>query len=123
MSVLCWICKPNNLAPAVHWLGSYSIRAHKRWAVGAFRKGKKMSAKNAYRLNREWLTYRSVMPDNISAIQIQETRRAFYAGASGLLCLILRQLEPGVEPTDNDLNMMNEIEAEIKEFAADIQKG
>lgn len=69
------------------------------------------------RIEKEWLDYRNdVIPKEAGLVQLQECRRAFYAGAWGLLQLILNQVEPGTEPTDADLQMMSEIRQELEEF-------
>jgi hypothetical protein len=63
-------------------------------------------------VRKEWESYRrEVLPATASAIQIQESRRAFYAGAEMLMCAILRGLDPTA------------LDAELREFATDVQQG
>jgi hypothetical protein len=57
-----------------------------------------------------------VMPPNVSDIQRREMKRAFYAGAAVLLEIQLQVLEPGTEPTQKDLAVMDRIAAELKAF-------
>lgn len=70
-----------------------------------------------------WESYRrGVVPGNAPTVQIKETRRAFYAGAAGLLEIVLTCLSPGEEPTDADLKLMDSIKAELDEFVASVVK-
>jgi hypothetical protein len=80
----------------------------------------------AKRILSEWNNYVArVMPRNAPPVQTQETRRAFYAGASSLLAIILIGLDAGPddEPTPGDMNMMNEIQQELREFSQDVEHG
>lgn len=63
-----------------------------------------------------WERYvRTIIPAGASAVQIEETRRAFYAGAAHLFQRLM-QLEAGSEPTSADLEAMDHIAAELAEF-------
>lgn len=71
-----------------------------------------------------WTSFRvTVMPPTAGPVQVQEMRRAFYAGAQGLLGTILRVLDPGEEPTEADLLQMGAIADELSEFALKVGKG
>ena len=72
----------------------------------------------------EWATYaEQIVPKGAPQVQVQETRRAFYAGAASVLFRINRLLEDDAEPTPADLQMMDDIEAELAEFGRDIEAG
>jgi hypothetical protein len=74
-------------------------------------------------IEKSWDSYKQlVVPGNASPVQIDETRKAFYAGAAGVLEAVLTCLGPGEEPTDADLKMMDSIKAEIDAFIAGIVK-
>lgn len=76
------------------------------------------------RIATAWFAYRGkCVPEDASAIQVQETRRAFYAGATTFLAIVMANPEPGIEATVDDLRMMDEIDAELKQFAVDVAKG
>lgn len=76
------------------------------------------------RIGAAWDSYqREVVPKNASTTQRWETRRAFYAGAQALFQTIINLLEPGSDATDADLRMMDEIDAELKEFANAVERG
>lgn len=66
---------------------------------------------------------RSVLPAGVSAVQKQEMRRAFYAGAEGIFHKILMALAPESEPTEEDLQMMTGIENELTEFGLAVKSG
>lgn len=76
------------------------------------------------RFEDEWLGYvREVMPADVSTVQYQETRRAFYAGGWALLSLIQRMLSPGAEPTAEDLLNMQMLHTEFLAFTRDVTEG
>lgn len=76
------------------------------------------------RVGEQWSSYlENVMPPNAGPTQITETRRAFYAGAQGLLGLLMNVLEPGTDATEADLKTMDEIAAELAEFAKAVARG
>ncbi len=72
----------------------------------------------------QWDSFaRAALPSGVSAIQRQELRRAFYAGAQGILHGVIASLTPESEPTDADLAIMANLETELSEFADLVKKG
>lgn len=67
-----------------------------------------------------WKRYASIIPAGASAVQIEETRRAFYAGATVLFGLLMK-LEGGSEATAVDLETMDHIAAELAAFPGSIR--
>jgi biotin synthase-like enzyme len=66
----------------------------------------------------QWDSFaRAVLPKDAPAVQRQEMRRAFYAGAQGMLYGVIAAFAPESEPTDEDLQMMANLEIELSEFA------
>jgi hypothetical protein len=61
-------------------------------------------------------------PAGAGAVQIQETRRAFYAGASHLFKELLKSDE-GEEVTANDLRRLDAIDEEFKAFQEGLLRG
>ena len=56
-------------------------------------------------ISQAWTDYAvQVLPPTCPAVQRQETRRAFYAGAVALFSSIMGILEPGAEATEKDLD-------------------
>lgn len=71
-----------------------------------------------------WDSYRrAVLPATAPAIQIQECRRAFYAGAEGLYVRIMTGLEPGPDATGGDLTFLAELDRELRDFARSVAEG
>lgn len=71
-----------------------------------------------------WLTYRHlVMPADAVPVQIQECRRAFYAGAQMLLTELLAMVSPGDECTEEDLQKMDQVQTELEQFSLDVSEG
>lgn len=52
-----------------------------------------------------------------------DLRRTFYAGASALFFLFMSVLDPGEEPTENDLAKVTALHNEIIQFNEDVKKG
>lgn len=64
-----------------------------------------------------WLSYlEKVVPKTAGAVQIEETRRAFYAGAAQLFHDINTGLDADQEVTENDVKRMESINAELRAF-------
>lgn len=57
--------------------------------------------------------------EDAPAIQLQEMRQAFFAGAQHLFSSIMTILEPDAEPTDKDLERMDLIDKELRAFIND----
>ena len=72
----------------------------------------------------EWAQYaEGVLPAAAGPMQVQETRRAFYAGAGCILHRLLRLVDDSDEPTADDLALMFDIDAELTEWIADVKAG
>ena len=70
-----------------------------------------------------WDSYRKlVIPANASAVQITETRQAFYAGATALYHFLMDSVSLDDEITGGDMLLMETIQAEVMEFAAEFDK-
>jgi hypothetical protein len=64
-----------------------------------------------------WIGLRiAAVPLDASALQLQEMRMAFFAGAQHLLASIMTILEPDAEPTHKDLERMDLIQRELQDF-------
>ena len=73
---------------------------------------------SAERLKAEWMSYkRTVVPQYANAYQVEECRRAFYAGAAAIHDVIMKMLEPGAEATEADVRKMGELYEELTAFA------
>jgi hypothetical protein len=75
-------------------------------------------------LETEFLNYRNALiPRDAGPVQLGESRRAFFAGAWALYALILNNLEPGTDDTPKDLELMEKLDAEMREFKERVVKG
>lgn len=71
----------------------------------------------------EWASYaREVMPADASPVQKEETRLAFYSGATALFHTIIKSLSADPEPTDSDLTMMEDLHQELMDYAKSLPK-
>lgn len=71
-----------------------------------------------------WASFeKAVMPNGASHVQRTEMRRAFYAGAQGVLGGMLSMLDPGHEPTEDDYKVMDGVEQELEDFQKDVSEG
>jgi hypothetical protein len=66
---------------------------------------------------------RAVLPAGCSPVQRKEMRRAFYAGAESILFRIIQAFAPENEVTDADLQIMQDVDQELKEFARRVKEG
>ena len=66
---------------------------------------------------------RRILPANCSQVQRQETRRAFYAGAQAILFRVIAAFAPEAEPTAEDLQVMEDLDQELRDFAKLIEQG
>ena len=76
-------------------------------------------------LGRGWQEYQRHILDPVGAgaVQRQECRRAFYAGAIHLFSGLMEGLDDDHEPTPADLARMDRLKAEIVRYAADLKSG
>jgi hypothetical protein len=64
-----------------------------------------------------WLALRaSAIPPDAPALQLEETRNAFFAGAQHLFASIMVAMEEDAEPTEADLKRMDNINDELNRF-------
>jgi hypothetical protein len=73
----------------------------------------------------EWQSFRcSVIPASAPAVQVRESKRAFYAGAASLFSSMIAILDPSSdEPTERDLLVMDSISKELQQFQRGIIAG
>lgn len=72
----------------------------------------------------EWESYRKdVLPKCASSVQLQECRRAFYCGALAFQTCLMRCLTPEPEPTQEDVELLEALDQELKEFARKVANG
>lgn len=64
-----------------------------------------------------WVSLKlTTIPADAPQIQLDEMRNAFFAGAQHLFGSIMGILDPGAEPTENDLKRLDLIDKELREF-------
>jgi hypothetical protein len=61
------------------------------------------------------------IPEDAPAVQIEEMRTAFFAGAQHLFASIMGVLDPDAEPTEKDMERMGKIDAELRAFIEEYQ--
>ncbi len=66
---------------------------------------------------------KSVMPDGASELQRTEMKRSFYAGAHTLFSILMDESDDGDdEPTEENLHMMRDVQADIQQFVKDLRE-
>lgn len=79
---------------------------------------------NYKRMSELWKEFEiKVLPPTAGPVQRREMKRAFYAGAQSLLTAILAMLDPGDEPTLDDLARMEALNSEILAFFRAVERG
>lgn len=70
-----------------------------------------------------WISLRlAAIPDDAPKLQLQEMRKAFFAGAQHLFGSIMTILDEDREPTAADLRRMDLIDKELRGFLADFKR-
>jgi len=73
---------------------------------------------------KQWDTFeKAYLPKDAPAVQRREMRRAFYAGAQGVLFGVIASLTNGAEPTAEDLAVMDGLQRELSDFARMVEGG
>lgn len=77
---------------------------------------------NGLLIEAGWTALRAAaIPKDAPALQLEEMRNSFFAGAQHLFSSIMTILDPGTEPTDADLGRMALIQDELNRFIRDYQ--
>jgi hypothetical protein len=64
-----------------------------------------------------WVGLRLVaVPQNAPQVQLDAMREAFFAGAHHLMASVMNAMEPGKEPSEEDMRRMAMIQSELDEF-------
>jgi hypothetical protein len=75
-------------------------------------------------MEKQWQMFeKMVLPENCDAIQRQEMRRAFYAGASALFSGVLAALSGGDEATPADMQIVEDLHNELRQFGQAVVEG
>lgn len=70
-----------------------------------------------------WVGLRLIaLAPDAGALQLQEMREAFFAGAQHLFSSLMGVLDEDSEPTDADMKRMDQIDAELRAFIVDFSK-
>lgn len=75
-------------------------------------------------IERGWRSYRDhVLPKNAPPVQMQETRRAFYAGAGLLFENLTNAVGADEVSEDAGVDIMAGVDDEIRQFFKDVERG
>lgn len=73
-------------------------------------------------IEAQWQEYRKrVMPPEVSVIQLDETRKAFYSGVAALFGVLTSTMSDGLEPTEDDMKIMDGIKSELDDYIKERQ--
>jgi hypothetical protein len=62
--------------------------------------------------------------ENTSPTQQREMKRAFYGGAESIMFrVVIPTLSPGRDVTEADLQVMRDLDSELREFSEAVKKG
>lgn len=71
-----------------------------------------------------WLQYAEhVLPTGAPPVQVQESRRAFYAGAAHLFAAVTEAVGPDSVSEDDGLAVFDGVDAEIREHVELVKRG
>lgn len=74
-------------------------------------------------MEKIWDSYAKLIPAGASETQRRETKRAFFAGARGLLRAMSATLDDGEEATDFDVSILASVYEELETFLEDVKAG
>jgi hypothetical protein len=74
-------------------------------------------------IESEWKKFCLACFGDISDQQYIDLRRTFYGGASSLFFLFMNVLDPGVEPTEADLEKVSALRNEMVAFNEAVKSG
>ena len=66
---------------------------------------------------------RAVLPKDAGETQRREMRRAFYAGAQGVMFGVIAALTPSGDAEEGDVQMLQELHDELSEFGEKVKAG
>lgn len=70
-----------------------------------------------------WTGFRAlVIPPSAPQLQVDEMKKAFYAGAHHFFAAVMSVMDDGDEPSDADLARMQNAAAELRSFAATFER-
>lgn len=73
-------------------------------------------------IQENWVSYRKTLPPGASEAQLVDTRIAFFAGALALMSTVMSNLDEDREPTDEDIQMLDDLNDELTQFNADMER-
>jgi hypothetical protein len=83
-----------------------------------------MTSEPVMTIKEQWESYvRAVMPASVGQVQLQETRRAFYAGAYAMITALTAGVSDEAEMTPQDVNVMESLHRELEQFYSDVKQG
>jgi hypothetical protein len=86
-------------------------------ALSDLEKLEKQLADSGKLIEAGWIALRiAAIPADAPQIQLDEMRQAFFAGAQHVFHTMMRVLDPGEEPTANDLRRFELLDKELRGF-------
>jgi hypothetical protein len=75
-------------------------------------------------LLEEWHAYRhDMMPATASAVQVRDTKRAFYAGAMAYQTVLNRNLARYPDDQQADMDLLADLDNEMSAFKKEVEQG
>ena len=75
-------------------------------------------------IEKAWRSYlHQVVPRGAPPVQVRETKRAFFAGASAYAFTVMSLVSKGAGVTAADESMMKDIMQELEDFTESVGKG
>ena len=76
------------------------------------------------RVAEQWNTFaQAVLPRDCSDVQRKEMRRAFYAGAHMIFCMLTGSVSAGDGVEPEDITLLKDLNAECEDFAESVKAG
>jgi hypothetical protein len=80
--------------------------------------------KSVLTLAAAWASFdATVLDGGVTSASKTQARRAFYAGAQSILDILLAGLDPENKVTEGDVDRMEALSAELRNFGEDVEAG
>lgn len=74
-------------------------------------------------LEKQWKSFCLKCFGDISEQQYIDLKRTFFGGAAAMFAEVMNMLDPGLEPTEEDLKNMTSLQNELHAFNEEVKAG
>lgn len=72
------------------------------------------------RIQKTWEAYKSMAEPKAEGAELEKLKQAFFAGSATIFCGMMLAMSEDAEPTEEDMRLMADIQAEVDKFGQDL---